>query len=79
MTDEIVKYIHDGKEVQLTGRIARPHKNAPRGTTIMVEIVPIGCDAKDTTYAKWVKNNELLVIQNIEDLDLEQQENNDET
>lgn len=64
--DKIMTYVFDGKEVHLTGRIATPQKNAPKTSQRMVEVVPVGSADGDTTYAKWVKMSELLIIQNLE-------------
>jgi len=75
MQDKLVTYVHDGKEVYLTGRIAKSQSTVVRSQAQqMVEIVPVGADLGDKTYAKWVKTTDLLIITNLED-----QEFDDET
>ncbi len=71
--EKLTTYVHDGKEVYLTGRIALPQSDAPRTANIqkMVEIVPLGTVLNDLTYAKWVKVTELLVIHNLEEEDFD--------
>lgn len=76
MVEERITYVHDGKEVYLTGRLAEPNPNNPRTAknVPMVEIVPVGTKTGDNEYAKWIKIEELMIIRNIEDKDF-----NDET
>lgn len=73
MVEEIITYVHDGKEVYLTGRLAEPNPNNNK-QVLMVEISPVGTSVGDTSYAKWVKIEDLMVVRNIEDKDF-----NDET
>lgn len=72
---DIMTYIYDTSEVYLTGRIANPQAGVVKSNlNQMVEIVPVGSDIDDTTYAKWVRLSDLLVITN-----LNEQEFTDET
>lgn len=70
-------YVHDGKEVILTGREAIKHKINRRTnkTTVykLIEICPIAMKDKTTTmYHKWVDENELYhIIDNSSDSDEE--------
>lgn len=76
MQDKLITYVYDGKEVYLTGRLASPRKDAPK--TIqgvqMVEIVPVGTPEGDKTYARWIKMNELYIIDNLEEQDFDENE-----
>ena len=66
MTTEKQTYVHDGVEVELTGRDAQ--KKTSRRTTrgridgvdILVEITPV--DKETGTWKKWVKKEELYEI-----------------
>lgn len=69
MQEKITTYVHESKEVVLTGRIASPSNT--RNKTIMVEIVPVGADADDKDLVKWVKMEDLYIVQSIEDEDFE--------
>ena len=65
MTDKIITYVYDDREVMLTGRMATASKGSKRPTKI--EIVPIGSDPNDKTYSRWVNMADLLLITNLED------------
>jgi len=58
-------YVHDGKEVRLTGRAAKKEGNGRKATTILVEIVPLECDSNDPKFCKWVQMKELSEIINL--------------
>lgn len=68
MQDKPITYVYDGKEVYLTGRVAKPQKTATVSKfPMMVEVVPVGTVEGDTTYSKWVNMKELLIIENLEE------------
>ena len=68
MSEEIVTYIYDDKEVYLTGRMAKPSKGSK--LDYRVEIVPVGTTYGDRTYAKWVSMKDLMTIVDIENDDI---------
>lgn len=77
MSEEIVTYIYDDKEVYLTGRMAKPSKGSK--LDYKVEIVPVGTTYGDRTYAKWVSMKDLMTIVDIENDDiLDDQDDPDE-
>lgn len=77
MSEEIVTYIYDDKEVYLTGRMAKPSKGSK--LDYRVEIVPVGTTYGDRTYAKWVSMKDLMTIVDIENDDiLDDQDDPDE-
>ena len=77
MSEEIVTYIYEDKEVYLTGRVAKPRPDSK--LEMRVEIVPKGTTYGDKTYARWVSINDLLAIVDIENDDiLGEDDENDE-
>lgn len=73
---KIATYVYDGREIYLTGRIANVNtKTAKRNQSPLVEILPVGTPMGDTTYAQWVRTDELFVI---DDLDDDEDTNGDE-
>lgn len=72
MQDKLVTYVYDSKEVYLTGRIATPQNGSKKLT--MVEVLPVGVDRNDTTYARWVNMSDLLVVKDLENEDVEDYE-----
>lgn len=70
MSEKVVTYVHDGKEVYLTGRIAKPNKLS-KNKDVMVEICPSKAPKDDDSYHKWVNIYDLLIIQDMngEDFD----------
>lgn len=76
MSEEIVTYIYDDKEVYLTGRVAKPQKGSK--LDCKVEIVPKGTAYGDRTYARWVPMKELMSIVDIENDDILDEDDNDE-
>lgn len=67
MQDKIITYVYEGQEVYLTGRIATPNPNAQKSKAVpMVEVLPKGTDSDDTTYARWVVMDDLLIIRDLE-------------
>ena len=72
MQDKLVTYVYDSKEVYLTGRIAVPQGKSKKA--MMVEVLPVGADRNDTTYARWVNMNDLLVVKDLENEDVEDYE-----
>lgn len=76
MQDEPITYVYDGKEVYLTGRVANPQETAPRllqGKNL-VEIVPVGTTEGDKSFARWVKMNELFIIEDLEEQEYDEHE-----
>lgn len=75
-TDKPITYVYDSKEVYLTGRVANPQKSAPRTLQgkNMVEIVPIGTAEGDKTFARWVKMDELFIIEDLDEQDFNEHE-----
>lgn len=69
MQEKITTYVYESKEVALTGRIASPSNT--KNKTIMVEIIPVGADAVDKDLVKWVKMEDLYIVQSIEDEEFE--------
>lgn len=67
MHEELMTYVYDGREVYLTGRVA---KNGPRSPDLL-EIVPMGTTPGDKTYAKWVTMQDLYVIYNMENEEID--------
>lgn len=53
-------YVHNGKEVKLTGRKAS--KNARSKTIELVEIKPIDVDDVDNRHNTWVKMEDLFIV-----------------
>lgn len=53
-------YVHNGKEVVLTGRTAS--RKTSRAVHVLYEIKPIDVQSNDPQFCKWVKMEELYVI-----------------
>ena len=53
-------YVHDGKEVVLTGRKAR--KSVRKKLQELVEIKPKDVTSNDTSFCKWVRRIDLYEI-----------------
>ena len=61
-------YIHDGKEVVLTGRKAiRPPARRGQLEQTIYEIKPLGVSSEDRNFCVWVKKEELYIVQADED------------
>jgi len=73
MSDRIITYVYDGKEVYLSGRIATPQSDSKK-KVVMVEILPIGAERGDTSFARWVNMSDLLVVKDLENEDVENYE-----
>lgn len=73
MQEKIVTYVYDSKEVVLTGRIATPQ--AAKGKkSMMVEIVPLGAEDGDMSFARWVNMEDLYIVKTIEDEEFDDDE-----
>ncbi len=57
------RFVHDGKEVEATGRTAL--RNSTRSTKqfVLYEIKPVGLESSDASFFKWVKLEDLYIIQ----------------
>jgi len=53
-------YVHDGKEVELTGRVAR--RKVGRRVVEVVEIKPRGVTSPSPDFCKWVRRTDLYEI-----------------
>lgn len=73
MSDRIITYVYDGKEVYLSGRIATPQSDSKK-KVVMVEILPIGAERGDASFARWVNMSDLLVVKDLENEDVENYE-----
>lgn len=69
MQEKLTTYVYDSKEVMLTGRIASP--TSTKNKNIMVEIVPVNADKNDKDLIKWVKMEDLYIVESIEEEDFE--------
>lgn len=56
-----ITYVHDGKEVMMTGRTAV--RETSRRQHVLYEIKPIDVEGSDPKFCKWVKIEELYEIQ----------------
>lgn len=72
-------FVYEGKEWQLTGRVAKKtlfskrNLNKRVGDMTIVEICPTGVGGSDPTFHKWVDPRELFYVHevSIEDVDVE--------
>ena len=76
MSEELITYVYDGKEVYLTGRIAKRSSNSSKQP--LVEIVPVGADKNDKEYAKWVSIEDLYLIADLDTIDIDDSKHNED-
>lgn len=69
MTDDTEKtFVYDGREWQLTGRVAKKNiyharkQNMVTGVMTILEICPLGIASSDPEFHKWVDPRELYAI-----------------
>lgn len=67
MSEQTITYVYEDREVVLTGRLASPNNNPKLSQ--LVEIIPVGSDLDDRQYSKWVKLDDLLIVQDLGDYD----------
>ena len=80
MTDDSIPYVHDGKEVRLTGRYAKSADPKMKGNdSIVVEVHPWNSPPEDKMYCKWVPLKSLMIVMDDKKTNFEIEDDDDET